>query len=73
MKLNEHVYSHEGLELLCLYEYEAGQVMTDVDPSFPPIVTILEVYINDGKHEIYSLIDPKIIMMIEAEIVERGE
>ena len=55
-----------------LYEYEAGEPETDIDPPYPAIATVLFLYIQGYPVECYDIVNPATIQRIEAYLVEQN-
>ena len=64
---------YQGHDLAGLYEYEAAQTETDIDPPIAAIATICEIYVNGSKVESLEFINPAVIQKLEAMLVEGNE
>ena len=67
-----HAFSYEfdGYNLSGLAEIEPAEPATDVDPPFPAIVTVVELFINHSTHSAIDIIGPDIVAIIEERILK---
>jgi len=58
-----------GVHIRGLAEVEPAELATDIDPPWPAIVTVYEVYVEPYK-QCLEIIDPAVIQRIEKMIAE---
>lgn len=61
---------YEDYELEGIVDIEPSEPATQIDPAYPAIATLLEVFINGSKHNAIEILSPALIHMIEQKIAE---
>ena len=59
-----------GFQFTGLAEIEPGEEATDIDPSWPTIVTVFALHIDGSHKDCLEIIDPAIVQRIEQMILE---
>ena len=59
-----------GFQFTGLAEIEHGEEATEIDPSWPTIVTVSELQIDGSHRDYFEIIDPAIIQRLEKMIAE---
>ena len=60
--------SIEGYDLAGFAEIELAEAATAIEPAYPAIVTIYEIFINGSRENAIEILSPALIHMIEQEI-----
>jgi len=62
--------SLNGFQFTGLAEIEHGEEATEIDPSWPTIVTVFALHIDGSHKDCLEIIDPAIVQRIEKMIAE---
>lgn len=58
----------DGFTFTGFAEIEPAQSATDIDPSFPAIITVYELHVDGSTKDFIDIIDPAIVQSIERTI-----
>ena len=66
----KHLFNQsiEGYDLAGFAEIELAEAATAIEPAYPAIVTIYEIFINGSRENAIEILSPALIHMIEQTI-----